>query len=161
MRKQKNFIHTTVLNYLHDLNFISILKSLGGAMEEAVKIYGELLENASECSRLLILSQIALDDGDLALSQKYFLNVKDILNTLCNDTFNEVKELYNNQVLESADYDISSLNLACLLNDACKTASTLLIMELEDQNNPIKNAVLEKLIKILNACIELYETLFN
>lgn len=125
------------------------------------KIYGELIENASHCTKLLILSQLAIDEGDLGLSQKYFLQVKDILNTLNKDTFLEVKELCSTEVTESDDYDISFLNLACLLSDATKTASTLLIMELEDQQNPIKNVMLIKLIKTLNACTELYETLFN
>ena len=98
-------------------------------MNENIKMYCELIENANECSKLLILSQIAIDDGNLTLSQKYFLQVKDILNTLVNDTFNEIKELCSSPVLDSDDYDISSLNLASLLNDACHSAGTLVSME--------------------------------
>ena len=37
---------------------------------ENIQIYEELIEGASESSKLLILSQLAIDDGDLALSQK-------------------------------------------------------------------------------------------
>ncbi|MBO5884832.1 MAG: hypothetical protein J6Q51_03450 [Clostridia bacterium] len=126
-----------------------------------IMIYEELIEGASESSKLLILSQLAIDDGDLTLSQKYFLQVKDILNTLKNDTFEEIKELYNNEVLDSDDYDITSLNLAALLNDACKTASVLIGMEVEEQSQTLKAVMLEKLIKTLNACSELFDTLFN
>ena len=60
---------------------------------ENIKIYEELIENASECAKLLTQSQIALDDGDLALSQKYFLQVKSTLSALNLDTFNEIKSL--------------------------------------------------------------------
>ncbi len=130
-------------------------------MNENIKMYCELIENANECSKLLILSQIAIDDGDLTLSQKYFLQVKDILNTLVNDTFNEIKELCSSPVLDSDDYDISSLNLASLLNDACHSAGTLVSMENENETNSLKQAILTKLAKTLNACTELYNTLFN
>ena len=128
---------------------------------ENIKIYEELIEAASESSKLLILSQLAIDDGDLAQSQKYFLQVKDILNTLKNDTFKEVKELLAEDITDSDDYDISSLNLACLLNDACKTAGILIGMELEQQPDAIKNVMLNKIAKTINACIELFDTLFN
>ena len=128
---------------------------------ENIKIYEELIEGASQSSKLLILSQLAIDDGDLALSQKYFLQVKDILNTLCNDTFVEIKELAQNEIQESDDYDISSLHLACLLNDACHSAGVLVGMELENQPDSLKNVILTKLIKTLNASQELFETLFN
>lgn len=130
-------------------------------MEEKVKVYLELIENTTEASRLLIASQAALDDGDLTLSQKYFLQVKDILNTLNGDTFKEVKELYNDATEESEDYDISSLNLAQLLCVSAKTASTLLSIELDDISNPTKSALENKLVKILNACSELSGILFN
>ena len=132
-----------------------------GVMEEKVKVYLELVENTSEASRLLIASQVALDDGDLALSQKYFLQVKDILNTLNGDIFEEVKELYDNITEESEDYDISSLNLAELLCTSAKIATTLLSFELYDQNNPTKSALENKLVKTLNAISELFGILFN
>ena len=130
-------------------------------MEEKVKVYLELIENTSEASRLLIASQVALDDGDLALSQKYFLQVKDILNTLNGDTFEEVKQLYANPTEESEDYDISALNLAQLLCVSAKTASTLISIELDDMSNPTKSALENKLVKTLNACSELFGILFN
>ena len=130
-------------------------------MEEKIKIYLELIENTTEASKLLIASQVALDDGDLTLSQKYFLQVKDILNTLNGDTFDEVKELYSDPTDESEDYDISSLNLAQLLCVSAKTASTLLSIELDDQSNPTKSALENKLVKTLNACSELFGILFN
>ncbi len=126
-----------------------------------VKIYCELMENCNECARLLILSQLAIDDGDLPLSQKYFLQVKDILSTLVKDTFEEVKRLYNSNIFDNDDYDISTLNLACILNKICKSASILVDMEYNNQSETIKNSILYQLIKTLNACIELYEALFN
>lgn len=128
---------------------------------ENIQIYEELIEGASESSKLLILSQLAIDDGDLALSQKYFLQVKDVLTTLKKDTFEEVKDLYPEYLTDSEDYDISSLHLACLLNDAIKTASILIGMEVEQQTDTLKNAMLNKLIKTINACTELFDTLFN
>lgn len=130
-------------------------------MNNNIKTLCELTEGANECSKLLILSQLALDNGDLNNSQKYFLQTKDILKTLTSDTFNEIKELTNSNVLETVDYDISSLNLACLLNDGCYYASILIAMENEeDKNNLIKESVVTKLIKILNSCTELYNILF-
>ena len=128
---------------------------------ENISIYEELIEGASQSSKLLILSQLAIDDGDLALSQKYFLEVKDILTTLNKDTFLEIKELCSNEVTESDDYDISSLHLACLLNDACHTAGVLIGMELENQPDTIKASILNKICKTINAISELFETLFN
>lgn len=128
---------------------------------ENIRIYEELIEAASESSKLLILSQLAIDDGDLALSQKYFLQVKDILNSLKNDTFEEIKELITDEISDSDDYDISSLNLACLLNDCCKTAGILIGMELDNQPDSIKNVMLHKIVKTINACTELFDTLFN
>ena len=128
---------------------------------ENIKIYEELIENASECAKLLTQSQIALDDGDLALSQKYFLQVKSTLSALNLDTFNEIKSLCNEEIIESDDYDISSLNLACLLDDSVKTCGVLIGMELDDEKENIKQMMLSKLIKTLNAVSELFETLFN
>ncbi len=130
-------------------------------MNENIKVYAELIESANQCSKLLIQSQLSIENGDLALSQKQFLQVKDILNTLVNDTFNEIKELCHTPVVESDDYDISSLYLASLLNDSCHLAGVLISLENEEQTHSIKEAILTKLIKSLNACTELFFTLFN
>ena len=89
------------------------------------------------------------------------MQVKDVLTTLKKDTFEEVKDLYPEYLTDSEDYDISSLHLACLLNDAIKTASILIGMEVEQQTDTLKNAMLNKLIKTINACTELFDTLFN
>ena len=130
-------------------------------MEDSKKIYLELLENTAEASKLLVCSQLALDDGDLSLSQKHFLQAKDILATLTNDTFKEVAELANDPTDECEDYDISQLNLASLLMGACKIASTLLDIDINNPTNPTKDALLTKLVTLLNACTELYGILFN
>lgn len=127
---------------------------------ENIKIYCELIENCNECVRLLILSQLAIDEGDLPLSQKYFLKVKDILESLTKDTFEEVKNLSKTKILDCDDYDISALNLAILLNNVCQSASILIGMESENQLDTIKESILQKLLKTLNSCIELYEALF-
>lgn len=124
-------------------------------------ILSELLEVCSQSSKLLISSQLALDDGDIVLSQKHFKNAKDILNTAKNDCFEEIKEILNCNITESSDYDISSLNLAIVLNDVCHEISTLISMECENQTGTIREITCQKLIKNINACNELYDTLFN
>lgn len=124
------------------------------------KTYIELIENLAECSKLLLKSQIAIDDGDIAQSQKLFLNVKDIMSTLVKDTFVEVYEMCGNNN-EKVDYDISSLNLAQLMCDGVKLATTLLDISLDGNTNPAKTALCEKLVSTLNSITELYEQLFN
>ena len=53
---------------------------------------GELVEHCGEAGKLIIASEVALNDGELAASQKNTMKAVDMLKTMCDDVFVEVLE---------------------------------------------------------------------
>ena len=131
-------------------------------MEKQITHLAELISNCSHTAKLLIKSELALNDGELESCQKYTTDAAATMRVLVKDIFEEVSELFNLSIEDSADYDLpSSLELANQLNEICYNASTLQTMIVEEQPDNIKKIVYKTLSKHLEAATEIYNALFN
>ena len=120
----------------------------------------ELIENASEASKFLIQSEVALNDGELAQSQKSTMSAINILNTLKDDVFEEVAEEFELDLTQKQDVEPSSLNLAYYLTDVCHCGGVLLSMINEGIEERVTEIAKTKLAKAIATSIELFETLY-
>ena len=57
--------------------------------EELLKIVYEIIQNTGYISKTLVNSEIAMNDGDVAASQKYTKEAESLLATTINDNFEE------------------------------------------------------------------------
>ena len=61
---------------------------------EEIKKLGELVENCGHISKQLLASEIAMNDGDLALSQKNMMEAQGLVKVMLDDVFKEVIEMF-------------------------------------------------------------------
>lgn len=131
-------------------------------MEKQITHLAELISNCTHTAKLLIKSEMALNDGELETCQKYTADAASTMSVLVRDIFEEVIELFNLSVEDSADYDLpSSLELANQLNEVSYNAGVLTTMIIENQPDNIKKIVYKTLSKHLEAATEIYNALFN
>ena len=120
----------------------------------------ELIENASEASKFLIQSEVSLNDGELAESQKATMSAINILNTLKDDVFEEVAEEFELDLSKKYEIDPNSLNLAFSLSDVCHCGGVLLSMINEGIEQRVVEIAKTKLAKSISMSIDLFETLY-
>ena len=131
-------------------------------MEKQLLLLNELISSASHTAKLLIKSEIALNDGDVTVCQKYTSDAASTMSVLVRDVFEETVEMFNLAIEDSADYDIpNALELSNQLNEIVYNASTLATMIIENQPDNIKKIVYKTLSKHLEAATEIYNSLFN
>lgn len=131
-------------------------------MEKQLLLLNELISNASHTAKLLIKSEIALNDGDVTVCQKHTSEAAATMGVLFRDVFEETIEMFNLTLEDSADYDIpNALELANQLDEIVYNASTLSTMIIENQPDNIKKIVYKTLSKHLEAATEIYNALFN
>ena len=70
-----------------------------------LSLLSELLESSSTACELFIKSEIALNDGEIEICQKFSKEGQQLLKTLISDTFIEFNEFYDLDIQECLDYD--------------------------------------------------------
>ena len=130
--------------------------------EKLYKTLSELIEHSSHSSELLIAGEIALNDGDLELSQKYNIDAQNLLNTMVKDIFEETKQELNITSDKVDDYDIATtLELAKQLAKLSNNAASYIGVVLDSQNSVILGIVSNKIITAINTVVEIYNAIFN
>ena len=122
------------------------------------KLLSELLETSANACDAFIKSEIALNDGDTATSQKSSKNGQTLMKALILDTFNEVEEALGENLQETFDYDYANvLELIRSLNEISMYVGAYL----EAEEEVIKNIAIKNLFKAINTSKEIYLALFE
>ena len=122
------------------------------------ELLSELLETSATACENFLKSEIALNDGDVELCQKYSKDGQQLVKTLIKDTFKEFRDEFNCNIEDVQDYDYpNNMELVVALNSISKNIGALL----SSDDDKIKNLIIEKLCKSINAVIEIYLALFE
>lgn len=122
------------------------------------KLLSELLETSANACDAFIKSEIALNDGDTATSQKSSKNGQTLMKALILDTFNEVEEALGENLQETFDYDHANvLELIRSLNEISMYVGAYI----EAEEEVIKNIAIKNLFKAINTSKEIYLALFE
>ena len=122
------------------------------------KLLSELLETSANACDAFIKSEIALNDGDTAGSQKFSKNGQTLMKALILDTFNEVEEALGENLQETFDYDYANiLELIRSLNEISMYVGAYI----EAEEEVIKNIAIKNLFKAINTSKEIYLALFE
>ena len=122
------------------------------------KLLSELLETSANACDAFIKSEIALNDGDTATSQKFSKNGQTLMKALILDTFNEVEEALGENLQETFDYDYANvLELIRSLNKISMYVGAYI----EAEEEVIKNIAIKNLFKAINTSKEIYLALFE
>ncbi len=130
--------------------------------EKLYKTISELIEHSSHASDLLITGEIALNDGDLELSQKSNIEAQNLISTMIKDIFEETKQELNITSDKVDDYDIpTTLELAKHLAKLSNSAASYIGVVLDAQNSVILGIVSNKIATSINTVVEIYNAIFN
>ena len=122
------------------------------------KLLSELLETSANACDAFIKSEIALNDGDTATSQKFSKNGQTLMKALILDTFNEVEEALGENLQETFDYDYANvLELIRSLNEISMYVGAYI----EAEEEVIKNIAIKNIFKAINTSKEIYLALFE
>ena len=122
------------------------------------KLLSELLETSANACDAFIKSEIALNDGNTATSQKFSKNGQTLMKALILDTFNEVEEALGENLQETFDYDYANvLELIRSLNEISMYVGAYI----EAEEEVIKNIAIKNLFKAINTSKEIYLALFE
>ena len=122
------------------------------------KLLSELLETSANACDAFIKSEIALNDGDTATSQKFSKNGQTLMKALILDTFNEVEEALGENLQETFDYDYANvLELIRSLNEISMYVGAYI----EAEEEVIRNIAIKNLFKAINTSKEIYLALFE
>lgn len=122
------------------------------------KLLSELLETSANACDAFIKSEIALNDGDTATSQKFSKNGQTLMKALILDTFNEVEEALGENLQETFDYDYANvLELIRSLNEISMYVGAYI----EAEEEVIKNIAIKNLFNAINTSKEIYLALFE
>ena len=129
--------------------------------EELLKIVYEIIQNTGYISKTLVNSEIAMNDGDVAASQKYTKEAESLLATTINDNFEEYKAKITIDTDSTNEYDIpTTLELIKQISSLQYTAGMLLCTTLDNQDMIIENLT-KKLLIDINTIVEIYNTIYN
>lgn len=131
-------------------------------MEELLEVLYEMVEHTGYVSKLLVSSEIAMNDGEIAECQKYTKEAQTLLGTMIGDVFVEFAEACEVENDEVNDYDIpTSLELVKQLNDIQYNIGVLLGLIADEQNEQILKTCEIKIKKATNTIIEIYNSIYN
>lgn len=129
--------------------------------EELIKIMYEMLQNVAYASKLLVTSEIAMNDGEIEISQKNTKEAQSFIKVLMNDTFEEFEEESEVENDEVNDYDIpTSLELTRQLISLEYDTAMLLGLYQDKQTELYGNAK-KKILKDINTVAEIYTAIFD
>jgi len=128
---------------------------------ESFKCLGELIENSGHIAKILLAGEIAMNDGDLALSQKCTIEAQNLIKVMLDDVFQEVVEEFGIQNDECVDYDLpTTLELARVLSEMNYNAGVLINLILDKQSESVVDSVKTKIIKDINTVKEIATAIF-
>ena len=128
-------------------------------MEKVIITLVELVEHCSEANKLLVSNAIDMENGEVLTAQKHLKEASNLLSVMLKDVFIEVKGALGCNIEESEDYDYSVLDLSKLLSNVIYNAACLINNLINNDDVAVKNVFINKLIKNLNAVVELTQAI--
>lgn len=123
-----------------------------------LSLLSELLESSSTACELFIKSEIALNDGEIEICQKFSKEGQQLLKTLISDTFIEFNEFYDLDVQECLDYDYpNNMELIKSLTILSKFIGGLI----GSDDEKIEIMYAKNVIKSINTVKEIYIALYE
>lgn len=123
-----------------------------------LSLLSELLESSSTVCELFIKSEIALNDGEIEICQKFSKEGQQLLKTLISDTFIEFNEFYDLDVQECLDYDYpNNMELIKFLTILSKFIGGLI----GSDDEKIEIMYAKNVIKSINTVKEIYIALYE
>ena len=117
-----------------------------------------LLETSANACNFFIKSEMALNDGDIASSQKYSKNGQVLMKALVDDVFFEVEEELGENLGEVNEYDYpNNMELIKSLNEIAMALGSYMT----STDVTIKNIAVKKLYKAMNTSKEIYLALYQ
>lgn len=128
---------------------------------DSLKTLFEVLEVSSNVQKYLIDGEIALNDGDVSLTQKCSSNASQLLDVMINDSFLELVEMLDIEHNEVNDYDYpSTLDLLKQLSLVNEHIAQLLNLFADDYDDKVGNIIKINLIKAINTVTEIATSLY-
>lgn len=122
----------------------------------------EILQGAAHANKLLISSELAINNGDIADCQKFSGEAQDLLKTLINDSFKEFFEKFSVPQTPVTTPDIpSNLEIAKTLSNLQFNLSIVLSFSEDTQPGTIYDSTLKEISKDINIITKLYSILYE
>lgn len=129
--------------------------------EIIIKI-GELVEQTGHAIKLLVSSEIAINDGDIASSQKFTREVRSLLSVMVRDIFVEISENFLIHDDELNDYDMPcTLELVKQLAEVQYSAGVYVGIVTGDTGEDTRKIVETKLQRAMNTTIEIVSAIYE
>lgn len=124
------------------------------------KVIYEAIENTSYLARLILKSEIAMNDADVESCQKYTKEAQNLLATLIKDVYAELTETINQDSDTVNDYELATgLELTVQLNTLVYDLSRLLLSQRE-VNELILTKTKQKIITDINTIKEINNAIY-
>ena len=132
-------------------------------MCEKCDTLNELLQTSAHACKLLLSSEIAINNGEIAECQKYTKEAQDLVGFLTKDTFLEYEEKFETtNVLDISSYELpSTLELAKALTNLQYNIGILLSFNDETQAGTLEKTTINQIQKDINTVKKLYNELYN
>lgn len=129
--------------------------------EKKLKLLYEIIEHSSMLNKILISSEIAMNDGNLLETQKQTKTAQELLKTMTKDTLKEFFDVFNIETKETNSFDIpSNLAISQNISSLNYNIGICLGIALEKQSESIISKTLVKIAKDINTIVLLYNSLY-
>lgn len=129
--------------------------------EKEIKLLYEIIEHSQMVEKYIVLSEIAIGDGDLANCQKYTKQASSFLKTMTTDVFKEFFDIFKISLDEKNSYDIpSSLEICKNISNMCYNISVLLGVNLDNLGDSHIESILSKIARDINTIVDLYNQIY-
>ena len=127
-----------------------------------VKVLSELIEHSATVSKLLVTSEMALNDGDLNTSQKKNIEAQNLLKTMVKDIFAEAQDVLVVKSEGTDDYDIPcTMELIKMLTMLSQNTANLIGILCDGDGGGIADIIAKKIIININTIVEIHNSIFN
>lgn len=130
--------------------------------QEQINILFELMQNCSYLVKLLINIEIAMNDAEIELCQKYTKEVQNQLAMMNKDVFEEYFESFDVDKEIASAYDIpNTLELAKILSILVYNCSIILGLANENQEQGLLANISNQIAQNITAIKEIYQQIYN
>lgn len=131
-------------------------------MNEHFSLLTELVSHSAHVGKLLISSEIAMNDGNLQESMKYTKEAQGLLKTMKSDVFEEFNVAFNIQNVNSYDYDIPTpLELSKCLFSLQFNCGSLMSLLSENKTGTLANNLTNQIASDIATILEIYTAIYD
>lgn len=129
-------------------------------MNEKNKILLEIIQNTGYISKLILSSEIAMNDGDIELCQKFTKEAQAMIKTCIEDNFDEYFNEFQNRCKDCNEYDLpTALELSRQI--ACLQYEIGNYLLLDCSSDSLEDILEMKIAKCINAITQIYNEIYG